>query len=310
MPVTEALVSEIIENHLCTLKRRRPAVVEVAFYGGSFTGIPMAEQSGYLEIASFYKRSGLVDKIHISTRPDYMDHRILANLQSHGVNTIELGVQSFDDAVLEKANRGHNAAAARESGLMVSDYGFELGIQLMTGLPGDTAEKDVYSANELVKLKPSIARIYPTVVIEDTLLHDMYLTGEYTPPTLGESIDTVKAMYKIITVAGVNLIRIGLRSADLIKKAGAAFHPAFRQLVESELAKEAVSERIDEILTESPCLKRSGGSIRLTANERFFSCLIGHRKSNKLYFVEKYPFLKFSYETDNTLADNQYVVLK
>jgi len=319
-PVSQNDVAKIIEKHLVTLKSRNLTTVEAAFYGGSFTGLPIEEQSAYLEVASFYKRHGMFDKIHLSTRPDYINDSILSNLKRYGVDTIELGVQSFDDDVLERSNRGHNSSVVYESSRMIHDYGFELGLQLMVGLPGDTPEKSIYSANELVKVNPSIARIYPTIVIEDTELHNMVLAGTYTPLTLNESVSIVKTMYQIISSAGINVIRIGLRSADLVEKAGKNFHPAFRQLIESEIAKTTLDEQLNNDSRLSPLIAemdRTSGEVAflpcvpvtLLSNEKSFSNMIGHCKSNKIYFNTKYPLFKFSYEVDNTLADHQYIVV-
>ena len=320
-PVQGTDVAKIIEKHLDTLRDRNLTTIEAAFYGGSFTGIPLKEQSEYLEIAYFYKRHGMINKIHLSTRPDLINDYILSNLERYGVDTIELGVQSFDDTVLEKSNRGHNSAIVYESSRMIQSYGFELGIQLMIGLPGDTPEKDIYSARELVKIKPSIARLYPAIIIEGTALHNMYLSGDYTPLELDEAINITKAMYQIISAAGIKLIRVGLRSADLVEKAGKNFHPAFRQLVESEIAKEALDEQLNKDARLSGLIsemnKASGGvsflpciPVRLFSNEKSFSNMIGNRKSNKVYFNKKYPLFKFSYEIDNSLADNRYIVVE
>jgi len=310
-PACESDSALIIEKHLETLKNRNLTTVEVAFYGGSFTGIPIESQISYLKKAYYYKSEGMLDKIHLSTRPDYINDAILQNLKKFGVDTIELGVQSFDDTVLSKSNRGHESSVVYESSRLIHDYGFELGIQLMIGLPGDTFEKCIYSAKELVKVNPSIARLYPTIVIEDTELYDMYTSGEYTPLTLEESVNTTKEMYKIISSAGINVIRIGLRSADLVKKAGAYFHPAFRQLVESEIARESLEEQLNAIIGRTLSADKCENSnvVKCLSNGKSFSNMVGHKKSNKTYFENKYPHIDFSYEIDTTLADNRYIMV-
>jgi histone acetyltransferase (RNA polymerase elongator complex component) len=201
-------------------------------------------------VAKAYKDRGLVQKIHLSTRPDYINDEILANLKYYGADIIELGVQSFDEEVLRLSNRGHDRAAVFEASRLINDYGFELGLQLMIGLPGDTHEKSVRSAEEAAKIGPSIARLYPTVIIRDTELYEMYLRGEYRPPSMEEAIRTTKEMYLILTAAGVNVIRVGLKSTDLISESGeiaGGYHPAFRQLVESEIAKERMESQLSEL---------------------------------------------------------------
>ena len=299
-PALASDISKHIEKFLSTLSGRNISIIEAAFFGGSFTGIPLLQQSEYLEVVSFYKRSGKIDKIHLSTRPDYINDEVLSNLKRYGADIIELGVQSFDDEVLLMSNRGHKSDVVYESCRMIKDFGFELGLQLMIGLPGDTPEKDIYSANELVKTKPEIARLYPTVVIEGTGLHRMYLAGEYTPPTLDESIKITKEMYKIISAAGINLIRVGLKNPGAVVSNN--FHPSFRQLVESEIAKESLEELLCAA-NFSP-----GAAVQFKSGKKSFSNMTGYQKSNRKYFAQKYPGYKFTYEINEDVPDGKYVV--
>ena len=148
--------------------------IEVSFYGGSFTGLPIEEQSMYLSVGKEFLDAGRIDSLHLSTRPDYIDEEILTNLKTYGVETIEIGVQSFDDDVLRASNRGHDAATVYRAAEMIHSYGFKLGIQLMIGLPGDSMESCIYSAREAARLEPELARLYPTIVLDDTRLLDMY----------------------------------------------------------------------------------------------------------------------------------------
>lgn len=156
-------------------------VVEAAFYGGSFTGIPLEEQRAYLEVAREYKENGAIQKIHLSTRPDYITPEILDNLKEYSVDTIELGVQSFDEDVLRQSRRGHTVQQVYDAVAQIQDYGFELGIQLMIGLPGDTMEKCLHSTRETARLRPQLARLYPTIVLDETDLYEEYRQGMYTP---------------------------------------------------------------------------------------------------------------------------------
>ena len=218
-PVRPEDVTETVETWLSTLEPRHTETIELAFFGGSFTGIPMEEQTAFLKVAKAYKDAGRIHKIHLSTRPDYITPEILDNLKRWSADVIELGVQSFDDQVLRLSGRGHDAACVYESSRMIQEYGFTLGIQLMIGLPGDTMERDLYSAAETVRIGPSIARLYPTVVIRDTALYDMYLAGTYLPMEETEAVERTKEMYKILTSAGINIIRVGLKSSDIIADA-------------------------------------------------------------------------------------------
>ncbi len=299
-------VEKIIETYLPTLQGRGLKTIEAAFFGGSFTGIPLELQRDYLSAAKKYKNRGDIDKIHISTRPDYISEEILDLLAEYGVDIIELGVQSFDEEVLRLANRGHDAGAVYKSAEQIKSRGFELGIQLMIGLPGDSFEKDIYSAGEMVKIGPSIARLYPTVVIEETELYDMYQAGRYKPLSTEEAVRITKEMYKLISGAGINIIRVGLKSTDIIRRdgstAGDSFHPAFRQLVEGEIARETLEGELGGLLEKNPELSR----IRMLSNEKSFSNMIGNRKVNKDYFKNKYPALSIEYGIDKNLEDYCY----
>lgn len=298
-------IEEIASRYLSTLNNPRPEIIEMAMYGGSFTGIPIEKQNEYLSTAKIYKDKGLIDKIHLSTRPDYINEEILSNLKKYDVDVIELGVQSFDDEVLRLSERGHDSSIVYKSCEMIKAYGFTLGIQLMVGLPGDTPEKAIYSAKETLKISPEIARIYPTIVIEDTKLLEMYRSGVYTPLSLEEAVSISKEMYNILFSAGINIIRVGLKSSDIINENGEiygnTFHPAFRQLVEGEIAKDKIEEKLNKLSEINPNFNAV-----VSANSRSFSNMIGLKGVNRKYFSEKYPKCTFSYKTDNSLKDYEY----
>ncbi|MCQ2547510.1 MAG: radical SAM protein, partial [Clostridia bacterium] len=280
-------VRATIEEYLSTVNREQIQTVEIAFYGGSFTAIEMEDQNRYLDIALEYKNKGLIDKIHISTRPDYIDEAILDNLKAHKLDTIELGVQSFDDQVLKLSKRGHDSKVVYGSAKLIKDYGFELGIQLMIGLPGDSLDACIYSAKECVKLEPEIARLYPTIVIKDTQLYEDCINGTYTPLSQAEAIHRTKEMYKIICQAGINIIRVGLKSSDIINEngdiKGETFHPAFRQLVESEIAKEIIDKKLESHM----------GPLSIFANSKWLPNAIGNGGTNKKAWEEKYKIVHF-----------------
>lgn len=304
-------IHAIAASYLSTLKDPRPEVIEMAMFGGSFTGIPIEKQNEYLSIAKDYKDRGLIDKIHLSTRPDYINEEILENLRKYDVDVIELGVQSFDDEVLRLSERGHDSSAVYKSCRMIKDYGFTLGIQLMVGLPGDTTEKALYSARETVKLAPDIARLYPTIVIEDTKLLDMYKAGTYKALSLDEAVERTKEMYKILFAAGINIIRVGLKSSDIINENGEiygeTFHPAFRQLVEGEIAKEDIEVQIQRLLGESSTPPPKSATV--FANSRSISNAAGLNRSNRKYFEKKYPDLKITIREDSSLSDYTYKLI-
>lgn len=326
-------VKNTIDTWLTTLGE--VPTVEIAFYGGSFTGLELEEQRSYLAIAKGYKDRGLIDKIHLSTRPDYIDRDILYNLKAYSVDTIELGVQSFDDEVLRRSNRGHTSAVVYEAISMIKEYGFEFGIQLMIGLPGDSLETCIYSAEETVKLKPSLTRLYPTIVIDDTELLEMYERGEYQPLSREEAITRTAAMYKILDDAGITIMRVGLKSTDIIGEGGSinggTYHPAFRQLVEGRIARDEIEPQLDRIVDE--IRKRREKSGELTANHlqgsslvneslnkrrflrtkvdifsspKWLSNVVGNGGENKTYFEEKYPELSIKFRVDDSLEAAQF----
>lgn len=313
--VTPEDVRKIIETYLPTLQGRNLEMIEVAFFGGSFTGIPIEEQSAFLKVAKEYKDMGLIDKIHMSTRPDYIDKKILDNLKAYDADIIELGVQSFDPEVLAASNRGHTVDDVHKACDLIKEYGFDLGIQLMIGLPEDTPEKCIYSANECVKIAPSIARLYPTIVLNDTELYNMYKQGTYHALSTEEAVQTTKEMYKILDSAGINIIRVGLKSTDLINEGGEiqghTFHPAFRQLVEGEIAKEQLENQLKTFMQNSqPDNSPNTNSYMFFSNGNSFSNMIGNSKRNKNYFADKYPQIKVKYKLDSSLDDGCYIVIK
>ena len=318
--VTPEDAREIIDTWLTTL---RPAgsdacghegdrnTVEAAFYGGSFTGLEIEEQSAFLEVTYEYKKKGLIDKVHLSTRPDYIDREILDNLKRYSVDTIELGVQSFDDEVLRLSNRGHSSGDVYRAVDLIKEYGFELGIQLMIGLPGDSAETCIMSAKETAKIRPSLARLYPTIVLDDTELYNMYKSGAYEPLSREEAVYRTKEMYKILDDAGITIMRVGLKSTEIIGEGGAinggTYHPAFRQLVEGEIAKERIEPLLRDHLINYP--DPSGRQIvRISSNNLWFSAMIGHKACNRKYFAEKYPEAVIKYSADDSLADGAFSV--
>ena len=297
-------VRNTIEQWLTTLGDME--TVEVSFYGGSFTGIPMEQQTEFLKIAKEYKDKGLVDAIHLSTRPDYISVPILDNLKAYSVDVIELGVQSFSDQVLQASGRGHDSACVYKACDLIKSYGFTLGIQLMIGLPGDSPDTCIMSARETVRIGPSIARLYPTVTIGDTELYHMMERGEYTPLSLEEAVSRTKVMYEILEDAGINIIRVGLKASEIMEHQ-IGFHPAFRQLVESEIAKDRISSQLDSLdIPEGD--KRV--LIRVRANSHSFGNIYGHKGSNRNYFSKKYPHLIIKGAADDSLDDNCYKVIQ
>jgi histone acetyltransferase (RNA polymerase elongator complex component) len=311
--VTPEDARNILDTWLTTLRKTpkdKDCIVEAAFYGGSFTGLTITEQSSFLAVTLEYKQKGLIDKVHLSTRPDYIDRDILDNLRAYSVDTIELGVQSFDDEVLLRSNRGHTSADVYRAVKLIKEYGFEFGIQLMIGLPGDSLESCVMSAKKTAEMKPSLARLYPTIVLDETELFEMYRRGEYEPLSRDEAVERTKEMYKILDDAGITIMRVGLKSTDIIGEGGAinggTYHPAFRQLVEGAIARERIEPLIDKAASE--IMADRSPKIAIYSNERWYSNMVGHKACNKEYFSDKYPAMTICYKSNDQLADGQFTV--
>lgn len=241
---------DTIEAYLETINRTEETIIEVSFFGGSFTAIDINKQKRLLKVAREYKEKGLIDFIRLSTRPDYIDDFILTNLKEYKVDIIELGVQSLDEEVLKRSARGHSEEHVRKASKLIHEYGFTLGHQVMLGLPGDTFEKDIKTALKVVEMKPKICRIYPALVIKNTPMEKMYEQGIYKPYTLEEAVEISKELYNIFTKNNIEVIRIGLQPTEEINEGGelvaGPFHPAFRELVESKI----INERILDYLKD------------------------------------------------------------
>ncbi|RII27603.1 MAG: radical SAM protein [Geobacter sp.] len=213
--------------------------VEVAFFGGSFTAIPFDYQERLLGALHPLRERGEVSGIRISTRPDAIDGEHLAWLRGMGVATVEIGIQSMDESVLERSGRGHTAAQVVTACRLVKKAGMVLGAQLMPGLPGDTPALSMTSLHEVLALNPDFLRIYPTLVIAETRLAELYRAGEYVPLSLAGAVTLCKMLLRAALAAEVPVIRIGLQPTAELDCEGSVlagpYHPAFRQLVEGEL---------------------------------------------------------------------------
>lgn len=273
--VTPADVENIISEYLKTLPKKDRRV-EAAFFGGSFTGIPIFEQTALLKAAWEFKKRGFIDGIRLSTRPDYIDREILDNLLKYGVTTIELGVQSMDDEVLLKSNRGHTSDIVIRAVELIKEYPFTLGLQMMTGLPGDTREKSLLTAQRLIALKPDIVRIYPTLIIKDTYLETMYKRGEYAPQTVNEAVDLCKELVLKFEDKGITVIRMGLQSTEEISESGESviagpLHSAFGEKVESSIYLDLILDALKDVKDKS---------VRVYVNSREISKAVGNRREN------------------------------
>lgn len=254
---------------------------EIAFFGGSFTAIERGYMLSLLKCAKSYLDRGLFKGIRISTRPDCIDESVLALLKEYKVTSIELGCQSMDDEVLFLNERGHTAAQCENACRLVREYGFELGVQMMTGLFGDTDEKALKTAQRLIALRPDTVRIYPTVVLKNTALERLYAEGRYRAQTLEEAVALCSRLLKMFTQGGIKVIRLGLHSGGGVEEnyVAGAYHPAFREKCESRLYR----ENIEKLLSENRVQK---GEATVFVSPRYLSQAKGQKKENITYFKE------------------------
>lgn len=275
-PMTSVMANEIINSHLKTINRETTEV-EVAFFGGSFSGIPIEEQTAFLEVANRYKAKGLIDGIRLSTRPDYINDEILSLFKKYHVTAIELGAQSMIDNVLSLNDRGHSAEDTKKASALIKQYGFSLGLQMMTGLYGDDAKGAIYSASEIIKLAPENVRIYPTLTIKDTKLHRLYNEGKYVPMSLDETVKLCGELLLMFEEANIKVLRVGLLGTDNINEeedvVAGPFHQSMGELAESEKFYNKILNQIKGINKEN---------IVIRVNPRYISIAIGYKKRNVL----------------------------
>ena len=275
--------------------------IEVAFFGGSFTGIDVDKQKELLSVAYEYIKNKKIDSIRISTRPDYINKEILKMLKSYGVKTIELGVQSTNDYILNKSKRGHTFEDVKKASKLIRKNGFILGHQMMVGLPESTRQDEINTAKDLIKLKPKIVRIYPVLVIKGTQLEKDYESGEYTPLTVEQAVETAKDLLVLFNKKKINVIRIGLQNTNEItdpnsKKSqvvAGPYHPAFRQLVESRLW-------YDNIANEIKKVNSNVTHIQIDVNPSDINNAVGHKRIN----IEK---INDTYNTDLKINPNSKI---
>lgn len=246
---------------------------EIAFFGGSFTAIDREYMTELLSSAKRHIDNGNVCGIRVSTRPDSINNETLDLLKKYGVTSIELGAQSMLDDVLSLNNRGHNAQAVYRASELIKGYGFELGLQMMTGLYGDDDEGAVFTANEFVKIGPKTVRIYPTIVLKNTYLADKYNSGEYQPQSVIEAVGLCTRLIEIFEAANIDIIRLGLHSIDTDEYVSGPWHPAFSELCENEIYKNIILSKLTE---------KGDYTVSVAVGE--MSKAIGQKRSNIDYF--------------------------
>ncbi len=258
---------------------------QIAFFGGSFTAIDRQLMIDYLNVAYEFVKDNTFDSIRISTRPDCINQPILDMLKEYGVKTIELGVQSLCDDVLIASKRGHTAKHSLDAAQLIIDNGFELGMQMMCGLPNDTKERDIETAKKIIEIGCKQVRIYPVVVIEGTHLAKMYKNGLYTPLSTDEAVDICATLFGMFKKAGVTVLKMGLHT-DSGSIAG-PFHPSFGELVRSQVFYNEITAKISK---NTP--------VTIKCANRFISVAKGNRGKNLRLFGENGYDVKIVVDAD------------
>ena len=298
--MTKEKAKKIIDDYLKSMTDEN-AQIEIAFFGGSFTAIETERQEELLQTAYEYVKSGKVESIRVSTRPDCINKEILKRLKKYKVKTIELGVQSANDYILKRANRGHTFEDVKKASKLIRWYGFKLGHQMMVGLPESTRIDEINTAKALVKLKPKMVRIYPVLVVKNTKLEEEYEQGIYEPLSVVQAVEICKEIVRIFADKKIDIIRIGLQSTDEISDpqneksevVAGPYHPAFRQLVESGMWYDVIVGKIKKLNVK---VKK----VQVTVNPIDANNVIGHKKEN----VQK---LKDTYDVDLILKQDKNI---
>ncbi len=273
--------------------------VEIGFFGGSFTGIDINLQKAFLSVAKKYVDSGKVHAIRLSTRPDYIDSEILDMLKYYGVTTVELGAQSMDDRVLAMNRRGHTSKDTVKASHLIKSKGIKLGLQMMTGLFGDSVNTCIKSLEKIVSLRPDCVRIYPTLVLRGTYLEEMYNSGKFMPQTLTEAVMLCADLKERFDHEGISVIRTGLMASDNINPdadvVAGPYHPSIGELVQSEIYYRQIIKNIDN-------------DAEIFVNPKDISAFIGNKKNN----VEKLRKSGFnvSFKTDESVEQGKFKILR
>ena len=287
--VTPKDVKETVEYYLNSFKERN-IYTEIAFFGGSFTGIEIEKQEALLHAAYEFVKCKRVNSIRVSTRPDYIDKERLKLLKKYKVKTIELGVQSTNDYILRKCKRNHTFDDVKRASKLIRWHGFTLGHQMMVGLPESTLLDELRTAKDLARLKPKIMRIYPVLVLKGTELEREYLDGTYFPLSVEQAVERCKELCYFFAKKKINVIRVGLQSTDTISDlsknedsqvVAGPYHETFRQLVEASINYDMIVKKIRSFNTKVK-------EVEITTSPDNVNNVVGYKRENVLKLKDFY----------------------
>ncbi len=277
---------------------------EIAFFGGSFTGIDRGLMVSLLDLAESYVERGLVSGIRMSTRPDYINEEIISILKNYTVKAVELGIQSTSDKVLSFSKRGHTCEDSKRAVSMLCENGFYTVGQMMVGLPGATAEDEIKTAVDIAEFGASGSRIYPTIVFRDTELCDMTLRGEYTPLDVESAVKRSADVLEVFADRGVECIRIGLCDSENLHSDKTYFagpnHPALGEMIIGEVFYKKIKSELD--------LMNDRKNITIHVPQGAISASVGQKKRNKLRLIEEYGIERLKFTEDKGLVGFEVAV--
>ena len=270
-------VREICEKALAEVKS--PENTEIAFFGGSFTAIPRAYMTELLEAAYSFVGEGKFKGIRLSTRPDCIDREVLTILKKYGVTSIELGAQSMSNKVLKANQRGHSADDVEKAAKLIREFGFELGLQMMVGLYKSDMADEFETLDKIAAIRPDTVRIYPVVILDGTKLGELYKSGEYSTFSFDEVTEFAAIAMMKFEYEGIKVIKCGLHASEFVERdmLGGFYHPAFRELCESNIYR----RKMEELIAYET---KSGFDFVFEVNSTCISKAMGHKKSNVEYF--------------------------
>jgi histone acetyltransferase (RNA polymerase elongator complex component) len=298
IPSTAQIQSDI-QSYLAYLKPGRKPV-QVAFFGGNFLGIDRGEIIRLLHAAAAFVKEGRIDGIRFSTRPDTLTDEAMKILSGFPVSTIEIGAQSMNDAVLSLSRRGHTAQDTVDAAQLVKSGGYELGIQMMVGLPGDNKSSALSSGRAIAALQPDFVRIYPTVVLAGSPLAGWYRQERYAPIPLADAVTLVKNLYLMFQEHQIRVVRMGLQAtADLEKDSvllAGPYHPAFGHLVISEIFRDKAVNILDRAAVGLE-------NVELRVHPKHISAMRGLKNETIHYLKNRYHIRQIDVKGDATMPE-------
>ncbi len=286
-------------------KRKKNVSAQIAFYGGNFLGLDKKTLEEILRVTQPYVQKGDIVGIRFSTRPDTITGQNMELIKKYPVIAIEIGVQSLNDGILNKCRRGHSAADSMEAIRRVKKNGIPAGVQLMTGLPGDSGSDSIQNVRRLLPLKPDMARIYPTLVLKNTRLAAWWKEGSFRPLDIRTSVDIVKEMYLLFKKNHIPVIRMGLQSSAELDNPDTVlagpYHPAFGHLVHSKIFYDLA---VDELEKKN----RLPDTLCLTVHPKSISKMRGLKNQNIKMLKEKYDLVKIRIRTDDKMPVDEIQV--